>query len=134
MEIAPLVVAAELRAAADATILLVEDQEDLRLLAEEVLSTAGYRVLAAPNGRAALKVVEEHRNVIDLLITDVVMPEMNGPELVDHLSRSRPSLMVLFVSGYSGDALLHRARPKTVARSCRSLSCQARCGPKWRRC
>ena len=108
MEIAPLVVAAELRAAADATILLVEDQEDLRLLAEEVLSTAGYRVLAAPNGRAALKVVEEHRNVIDLLITDVVMPEMNGPELVDHLSRLRPSLMVLFVSGYSGDALLHR--------------------------
>jgi CheY-like chemotaxis protein len=64
--------------------------------------------LSAPNGRAALKVVEEHLNNIDLLITDVVMPEMNGPELADRLSRLRPNLMVLFVSGYSGDALLHR--------------------------
>jgi CheY-like chemotaxis protein len=107
VQIAPPAVA-EAGAPGTATILLVEDQEGLRLLAEEVLTSAGYTVLSAPNGRAALKVVEEHLNNIDLLITGVVMSEMNGPELADRLSRLRPNLMVLFVSGYSGDALLHR--------------------------
>jgi PAS domain S-box-containing protein len=91
-----------------ATILLVEDQDGLRQLGEEVLTDAGYRVLSAPHGHAALKLVEEHPERIDLLITDVVMPEMNGPELAERLARLRPGLTVLFVSGYSGDALLHR--------------------------
>jgi len=95
-------------AASSATILLVEDQEGLRMLAEEVLNAAGYTVLSAANGRAALNLVEENRDGIDLLITDVVMPEMSGPELADRLLRLRPGLIVLFMSGYTGDALLHR--------------------------
>jgi len=95
-------------AVSSATILLVEDQEGLRMLAEEVLNTAGYTVLSAANGRAALNLVEKNLDSIDLLITDVVMPEMSGPELVDRLLRLRPGLIVLFMSGYTGDALLHR--------------------------
>jgi two-component system, cell cycle sensor histidine kinase and response regulator CckA len=86
----------------------VEDQEGLRMLAEEVLNAAGYTVLSAANGRAALNLVEENPDGIDLLITDVVMPEMSGPELADRLLRLRPGLIVLFMSGYTGDALLHR--------------------------
>lgn len=105
-EVAP--VAPEPVAVTAATILLVEDQEGLRLLGEEVLISAGYKVLSAANGRAALKLLEDHPDRIDLLITDVVMPEMNGPQLAEQLLRLRPSLIVLFVSGYSGDALLHR--------------------------
>jgi PAS domain S-box-containing protein len=99
---------AEPGGAGTATILLVEDQDGLRALSEDVLTEAGYRVLCAPDGRAALKLVEEHPESIHLLVTDVVMPEMNGPELADRLVSLRPGLIVLFVSGYSGDALVHR--------------------------
>jgi two-component system cell cycle sensor histidine kinase/response regulator CckA len=99
---------AEPHVKATATILVVEDQKAVRRLAEEVLTEAGHRVLSAPNGRAALKVAEQHLDDIDLLVTDVVMPEMNGPELADHLSRLRPGLIVLYVSGYTDHALLHR--------------------------
>jgi PAS domain S-box-containing protein len=99
---------AEPSGTATATILLVEDQDGLRELSEDVLTAAGYRVLCAPDGRAALKLVEEHPESIHLLVTDVVMPEMNGPELADRLVSQRPDLIVLFVSGYSGDALVHR--------------------------
>lgn len=100
--------ATESRCSATATILLVEDQAAVRLLAEDVLADAGHRVLSAPNGRAALELAERHGDGIDLVITDVVMPEMNGPELADHLSRLRPGLTVLYVSGYTDHALLHR--------------------------
>ena len=91
------------------TILLVEDQAAIRLLAEDVLSEDGHRILSASNGRAALALVDQHRDDdIDLLITDVVMPEMSGPELADQLTHSRPGLTVLYISGYSDHALLHR--------------------------
>ncbi len=91
-----------------ATILLVEDQPALRALAEEVLQEAGHRVLSAPHGLAALQLVEQQAVEIDLLITDVMMPEMNGPDLADRLSRVRPGLIVLYMSGYTDHALLHR--------------------------
>jgi CheY-like chemotaxis protein len=91
-----------------ATILLVEDQAAIRMLAEDVLSEAGHRVLSAGNGRAALRMVESHPNRIDLLVTDVVMPEMSGPELATQVARLRPSLIVLYISGFTDDALLHR--------------------------
>ena len=91
-----------------ATILLVEDQAAIRMLAEDVLGDAGHRVLSAANGRAALQLVQRHQGDIDLLITDVVMPEMSGPDLADQLIKSRPGLMVLFISGYTDHALLHR--------------------------
>ena len=90
------------------TILLVEDQAAIRMLAEDVLTDAGHRVLTAPGGKAALQLVEKHRGDIDLLVTDVVMPEMSGPELSAQLTRSRPGLIVLYISGYTNHALLHR--------------------------
>ena len=91
-----------------ATILLVEDQAAIRMLAEDVLIDAGHQVLSAPNGRAALQMAEGHRGEIDLLITDVVMPELSGPEMAEQLSRLRPDLLVLYISGYTDHALLHR--------------------------
>ena len=91
-----------------ATILLVEDEAVNRMLAEDVLSEAGHQVISAGNGRAALKLIEQHPDPIDLLITDVVMPEMGGPELAADLIASRPGLMVLYMSGYTDHALLHR--------------------------
>ncbi len=90
-----------------ATILVAEDQAAIRLLAEDVLSDAGHQVLSAPNGKAALQVAAQHGGDIDLLITDVVMPGMNGPELATELSRNRPGLLVLYSSGYTDHALLH---------------------------
>ena len=91
-----------------ATILLVEDQAAIRLLAEDVLMDAGHKVISAPNGKAALELALEHSGEIDMLITDVVMPELSGPELAAQLRPSRPNLVVLFISGFSGQALADR--------------------------
>jgi nitrogen-specific signal transduction histidine kinase/CheY-like chemotaxis protein len=96
----------EPRGQASGTILLVEDQAALRLMGEALLMEAGYRVLSAASGRAALELAEKYAGPIDMLVTDVVMPEMNGPELAGHLSRTRPGLMVLYVSGYTDHAML----------------------------
>lgn len=98
-----------------ATILLVEDQAALRLLAEDLLSEAGHQVLAAGNGRAALELAERHTGPIDILVTDVVMPEMNGPDLAEQLTLQRPGLLVLFVSGYTDHALLDRGAVASAA-------------------
>ena len=90
------------------TLLLVEDQAPVRMLGEDILSEAGHNVLSAGNGAEALRVSESFAGDIDLLITDVVMPEMSGPELAMRLGRSRPAMGVLYVSGYTDHALLHR--------------------------
>ena len=91
-----------------ATILLVEDQAAIRMLAEDILTEAGHHVLVAGSGKAALQIVEKHQGSIDLLVTDVVMPEMSGPELAVQIERSRPGLVVLYISGYTDHALFHR--------------------------
>ncbi len=90
------------------TILLVEDQAAIRMLLEDVLSEAGHRVLAAADGRAAFELAGEHTGVVDLLITDVVMPEMSGPDLASQITPLRPNVIVLYMSGYTDHALLHR--------------------------
>ena len=87
------------------TILLVEDEESLRELARETLLTLGYSVLVAAHGGEALAVSERHEGVIDLLLTDVIMPQVGGRELADQLVRQRPGLRVLYMSGYTGQAL-----------------------------
>jgi two-component system, cell cycle sensor histidine kinase and response regulator CckA len=97
-----------LRSIGPATILLVEDQAAIRLFAEDILTDAGHTVLSAPNGSAALRVAAAHTGMIDLLITDVVMPEMNGPLLAAQLTQHRPGLTVLYMSGYTDSALLDR--------------------------
>ena len=87
------------------TILLVEDEPAVRALARRFLSAAGYKVLVAASGGDALLICEKHQGPIDLLLTDVVMPQMSGRELAERLSRVRPGLLVLYMSGYSGTAI-----------------------------
>ena len=88
------------------TVLLVEDEDGVRGLAVLVLQTYGYKVLAASNGKEALRLVEKRSGGIDLLVTDVVMPGMGGPELADALRPRFPQMKVLFSSGYTDDAVV----------------------------
>ena len=99
----PGAVFAERRAAA--TILVVEDEGDLRTLVCDYLSSRGYTVLEANNGPEAIAVAERHKKPIELLLTDVIMPEMRGPDLALQLVQSRPQMRVLYMSGYTADAL-----------------------------
>jgi CheY-like chemotaxis protein len=84
-----------------ATILLVEDEEAVRAVAALALRHAGHRVLEAEMPSAACALFDRHADEIDLLLTDIVMPEMHGPALAERLVGQRPALRVLFVSGHS---------------------------------
>jgi hypothetical protein len=86
-------------------ILLVEDQEDLRELIRVVLEKGGYRVLSALGPEDALRLAKEYDGTIELLLTDVIMPKMNGRALAERLVASRPQTAVLYMSGYAGDVL-----------------------------
>jgi two-component system, cell cycle sensor histidine kinase and response regulator CckA len=88
------------------TILVVEDNEMVRSLVTITLESYGYSVIVAANGAEALAIAEDHPEVIDLLLTDVVMPGLNGRELADTLLADRPNLKVLFSSGYPADTVL----------------------------
>jgi len=88
------------------TILLVEDEASLRELVRECLEAAGYKVIEASHGTAALEAGERHPGRIDLLMTDVVMPGMSGRELAERLRASRPELRTLYMSGYTDDAVV----------------------------
>jgi two-component system cell cycle sensor histidine kinase/response regulator CckA len=90
------------------TILLVEDEAVVRDLVCEILRESGYVVLSANSGADAMEITAEHVKPIDLLITDVVMPEMSGPELANTLRRARGEMRVLYMSGYTDDAVLVR--------------------------
>jgi two-component system, cell cycle sensor histidine kinase and response regulator CckA len=87
------------------TILLVEDEEPVRRLACEILQGSGYTILEAGGGLDALRVCETYNGEIQLMVTDVVMPGMSGRELADELSSLRPEMRVLYVSGYTEDAI-----------------------------
>jgi PAS domain S-box-containing protein len=90
------------------TVLVVEDEPALRELATAVLGEAGYTVLEAADGKQALEVVEQHSaDQIDLMVTDVIMPNLGGKELADRMKLIRPECKVLFISGYTDDALAH---------------------------
>src|SRR5580700_7951571 len=86
------------------TVLLVEDEDSVRQLVRETLESRGYRVLEAANGNAALALAANHPDPIHVVITDVVMPGLNGHELVQQLQLARPGLKVLYLSGYAQDA------------------------------
>lgn len=83
------------------TILLTEDEQDVREVAREFLESGGYTVIEARDGLEAMRLVEKHQGAIDLLITDMVMPGMTGQELASRLKERRPELRMLYMSGYS---------------------------------
>lgn len=95
------------------TILVVDDDEWVRVLARDVLATEGYRVLEASDGQDAIRVAAEHPGPIHLLLTDVVMPGMNGCELAAGLGALLPGLKVMFMSAYDRDFLVARGLAPT---------------------
>jgi two-component system cell cycle sensor histidine kinase/response regulator CckA len=89
------------------TVLLVEDEDVVRNLSKEILETFGYSVLVASNGREGLRVSREFQGPIDLVITDVIMPQMGGREMAEDLRTIRPATRVLFMSGFTDDVIVH---------------------------
>jgi two-component system cell cycle sensor histidine kinase/response regulator CckA len=87
-----------------ASILLVEDEEAVRAFAARALGSRGYKVYEAQSGIEALDVMEEAGGKIDLVVSDVVMPELDGPSLLKELRKKRPDLKIIFISGYAEDA------------------------------
>jgi two-component system cell cycle sensor histidine kinase/response regulator CckA len=85
-------------------ILLVEDEDAVRTFASRALSNRGYQVLEAANGEAALDILRSHTGGIDLVISDVMMPNMDGPTLAREIRKLRPNLKMLFISGYAEEA------------------------------
>jgi CheY-like chemotaxis protein len=94
------------------TILLAEDDELMRSLTRQHLQEHGYTVIEASDGKSALQWAEAHPGRTDLLLTDVVMRGMSGPELVEHLNGSHPNLKVVYMSGYTGELIGERGRLK----------------------
>src|SRR5213078_1412957 len=84
-----------------------EDEAAVRNLARRVLEKHGYTLLLAATGRDGVQLATQHAGPIDLLVTDVVMPEMGGRELAQRLTALQPGLKVLYLSGYTDDAILH---------------------------
>ncbi len=89
------------------TILLVEDEPGVRQLVRDMLHRLGYTILEAGSGAEALRIFEQHRGGIDLLLTDVIMPQMSGRDLAERLRTAQSSLKVLYMSGYTDDMLAH---------------------------
>jgi len=96
---------AAVAAPSGACILLVEDDDEIRTVVSELLAARGYTVELAENGAVALALLQTSGPRFDLVITDLVMPELGGQELAEHIRRSLPDLPILFVSGYSKQTL-----------------------------
>ena len=96
------------------TVLVVEDNEALRRLVQQVLVQEGFRVIEAPDGAVALALASECAEPLDLLLTDVIMPNMNGLVLADRLLQDRPGTRVIYMSGYMEGCLLLAKDPDRV--------------------
>jgi two-component system, cell cycle sensor histidine kinase and response regulator CckA len=96
------------------TVLVVEDEKPVRELTVRMLQQLGYSVVSAASGKEAIAISNSFAGTIALLLTDVVMPEMNGHQVADALLRARPELKVLYVSGYTENAVLHLGRESRV--------------------
>lgn len=91
------------------SIIVVDDDPAVRRIASRILTEEGFSVLEAADGDEALRLAEEHGRNVSLIVTDIVMPRVNGIELLERLSRSRPSLPVVLMSGYTSQELMGRA-------------------------
>ena len=113
---------------------MAEDSESLREMAQEYLESIGYTVIAAASGEKALQRAKDFEGPIHLLLTDVVMPEMSGPELANRLALLRPGVKIIFTSGYADDAIARQGildprvafiqkpyRPKALAKKIRQV-------------
>jgi CheY-like chemotaxis protein len=90
-----------------ATVLIIEDESSVRRVAARVLRERGYTVLEASGGAEAMRTIQDFVGEIHLVLTDVVMPGMNGREIVSQIAITRPGIKALFVSGYAGDAIAY---------------------------
>ncbi len=99
------------------TILLVEDEDGVRIFGARALRGKGYTVLEASNGEAALELIESTSAEIDLVVTDVKMPQMDGPTFIEHLKHSHPDIRVIFISGYAEEAFRKNPRQGGAAPS-----------------
>jgi CheY-like chemotaxis protein len=90
------------------TVLVLEDDPLVRNVTVRTLRGAGYQVLVAGTGSEAIALVEQHAGRLDLVVTDVIMPGLSGPEVIDALRRQRPGLRALYVSGYPAEAIAQR--------------------------
>jgi len=106
-------------------VLLAEDEPVVRNLMQRLLHSWGYRVTSARNGREAMDIAEEHKGEIDLLVSDVTMPEMDGPELAQKLKAKRPSLRVILLSGYSQVQIVLQRGWKFIQKPFRSQDLKA---------
>lgn len=107
-ESVPLARAAEAESSAAKTILLVEDDDALRRLFGQMLQMEGYTIIAASNGAEALSLLGNHKGNVDLLLTDLIMPGMNGRDLAATVIEARPNIKIIFTSGYTDDAVLRQ--------------------------
>ncbi|MFH2006658.1 MAG: response regulator, partial [bacterium] len=89
------------------TVLVVEDEDDVREITRRILSAAGYTVLTAASGDEALQTCAQHGDTIHLVLTDVVMPRMSGKAFAERLARLRPGIKILYMSGYTDNAIVH---------------------------
>ncbi|MFO0947325.1 MAG: PAS domain S-box protein [Planctomycetota bacterium] len=116
------------------TILLVEDEDSVRIIARRALESQGYRVLASARGTEALRLAENFAEPIDMLVTDIVMPEVGGRQLAESIKELRPNILVLYMSGYTDDSVVHHGvleandaflqkpfTPQTLARKVRAI-------------
>lgn len=96
------------------TVLVVEDEEILLELIQEVLEMHGYQVLAALDGNEAMELCERHPSPIHLMLTDVMLPNQNGRELAEYLSPLHPEMKILFMSGYTEEAMMFQGLVETA--------------------
>jgi len=96
-------------------ILLVEDEARVRKLIVDVLTSHGYNVVEATRGEEAIRLCKEHNGEIDLAVVDVVMPEMSGPGVVKEIAALCPDIRVLYISGYTDEAIVHHGIPQSGA-------------------
>ena len=87
------------------TILIVEDEEEILTLTREILTRYGYNVLTACNPKFAISLAKKYMYDIHLILSDIIMPEMNGKEMIDHILSFAPKMKYIFMSGYSSDVI-----------------------------